>query len=461
MAPDGQGRAPEAGPGGAAPPPDPATLLRSRRYRVLLVFAAVVGVIVSIASWAFLELVHYLQVGVFEDVPDWLGFDTPPVWWPLPWLAFGGVITALAIQRLPGTGGHVPVDGLRSGGGPTRPVDLPGILLAAVASLGFGIVLGPEAPLILLGAGLAVLSFRATKADAPDTAVAVVAAAGAFAAISSLFGSPIIGAVIIVEAAGLGGATLPLILLPGLMAAGVGSLVFIGMGEWSGLSTSDYALQPITLPAYGGPTVSSFVWTVVLAVAAAVVVFAVLEVARAAREIVQRRPVLLSGAAAVVIAVLAIAFGELTDEPATLVLFSGQEAFGPIFDSPAGLSLSALALLLVLKALAWSISLGNFRGGPTFPALLLGGVAGLLAAELPGLSESPAVAVLMAAACVSILRLPLSSVIIVTVLAGSAGLAVTPLIVVGVAVAYISVMSLDAARSRYTAASAPGGSDTR
>ncbi len=424
---------------------------------MLLVLAAAVGVIVSIASWAFLEGVHYLQVGIFEDLPEWLGFDTTPVWWPLPWLAVGGLVTALAIRRLPGTGGHVPVDGLQSGGGPTMPVELPGILLAAFASLGFGIVLGPEAPLILFGTGLAVLSFRAVRRDAPDTAVGVVAAAGAFAAISSLFGSPIIGAVIVIEAAGLGGATLPVILLPGLIAAGVGSLVFIGMGDWSGLSASDYALAPISLPAFSGPGLGDFAWTVVLAVAAAVVTFAIVELARAARGAVQRRPVVLSGAAAIVIALLAIVFGELTDEPATLVLFSGQEAFAPLFDSPAGLSLSALALLLVCKGLAWSISLGNFRGGPTFPALLLGGVAGLLAAELPGLSETPAVAVLMAAACVSILRLPLSSVVIVTVLTASAGLGVTPLVVVAVAVAYTTTLSLAALRG---SPPEPGGDPT-
>ena len=43
-----------------------------------------------------------------------------------------------------------------------------------------------------------------------------MAAAGSFAAVSSIFGSPVIGAVLIIEAAGLGGPTLPLVLLPGL-----------------------------------------------------------------------------------------------------------------------------------------------------------------------------------------------------------------------------------------------------
>ena len=47
----------------------------------------------------------------------------------------------------------------------------------------------------------------------------------------------------------------------------------------------------------------------------------------------------------------------------------------------------ALALLLLFKGLAWSISLGNFRGGPTFPAIFLGVAAGLMAGHLPGYAE--------------------------------------------------------------------------
>lgn len=108
--------------------------------------------------------------------------------------------------------------------------------------------------------------------------------------------------------------------------------------------------------------------------------------------------------------------------------------------------MSTLAFLLLFKGLAWSISLGSFRGGPTFPALFIGTVGGLLAAHLPGFSETPAVAVLMAATAVSILRLPLSATVITLLLVSKAGLATAPLIIVAVVVAYLTIQTLSPAR---------------
>jgi H+/Cl- antiporter ClcA len=431
----------------AALPADPELLLRSKQYRVLLVFAAALGVVVSLASWGFLELVHVIQIGVYVDLPHDVGYDTAPAWWPLPWLTLAGVLTAFAVVRLPGGGGHVPADGLKTGGGATQPVEIPGVLLAALATLGLGLVLGPEAPLIALGMALGVLAVRLAKKDAPQQVQALMAAAASFAAISTIFGSPVVGAVIIIEAAGLGGAMLPLVLLPGLIAAGLGSMVFIGMGSWSGLSTSAWALTPFDLPAYGGPGWGHFGWTIVLGLAAAVVVVVIVELARLSKRLVSRRPFLLTTIAALAVGGLAIAFNQATDQPVDAVLFSGQEAFGSLMKEAPTLSLWTLALLVVFKGLAWSISLGNFRGGPTFPAIFLGVVAGLLAGHLPGFAETPAVAVLVGAGCVSMLRLPLSSVVIALLLTVNAGLDVAPLVIVAVAVAYIATEVLSARRA--------------
>ena len=60
----------------AAAPADPGATIRSKTYRVLLVLAALLGVLVSFASWCFLELVHWIQTEVYQTCPA--GWDCIP-----------------------------------------------------------------------------------------------------------------------------------------------------------------------------------------------------------------------------------------------------------------------------------------------------------------------------------------------------------------------------------------------
>src|SRR6202012_813647 len=281
----------------------------SRRLIPLLVLAAAVGVVVSLAAWGFLELIHQIQVGLFTDLPEELGYDNgAPAWFYVLVLGVAGLRPAGAIERRPGDGGHVPAEGLKIGGDPVQPIELPGIILAAFATIGGGLVLGPEVPLIALGAGLGVFAIRSLKRDTPVEAQAVMAAAGSIAAMSLLFGSPIIAAVILLEALGLDRKKLPLILLPGLLAAGVGSLISIGMGSLTGLSTSAYALGTLTLPPLDQPALAAFAWPFLLAIGGAAPAFAVMQLGLAPHRRTRRRPLIELPAAGVLVALLAILF---------------------------------------------------------------------------------------------------------------------------------------------------------
>lgn len=445
--------------------PDVSSTLLSRAYLVLLVISSLVGVVVSLAAWCFLELIHQIQQEVFHHLPSALGYHHgPPLWWSLPVLAIAGLITAFAIVRLPGNGGHIPAEGLKVGGGLTLPITVPGVVLAGLASIGLGTVIGPEAPLIAIGAGLAVATVGLARRPVPDQALTIVAAAGSFATLSFIFGSPIIAAVILIEATGLGGEKLPLVLLPGLIAAGIGGLVSIGMGSFTGLSTSAYALGPLPLASYARPDFGQFAWTIALALAVAVGSFAIMTGGLSSYRIVRARPFLTLPLAGLAVSGLAIAFSQSTDKGVEQVLFSGQDQLPGLISQAGTWSLSALALLVVFKGLAYAISLGSFRGGPTFPALFLGAAAGVMASHLPDFPMTAAVAVGLGAAFVSILRLPLSAVVLASVLTANSGLGSGPLIIVGVATAYLATLALSRRRppssvahgSPAVASSAPG-----
>jgi H+/Cl- antiporter ClcA len=418
------------------PPADPTAMIFTREYSRLLGLAGGVGLVSALGAWCFLTLVPWIQASVFEDLPVAIGFAEPPWWWPIPVLAVAGLITAFAIVRLPGAGGSVPAEGLGSGP-PTRPIDLPGVLLAGLATLGLGLVLGPSAPVIAIGAGLGLFVLDRVKKDAPEQVHMVIAFAGSCASFSMVFRSALVSTVIILEAAAVGGPMLTYLVLPGLLAAGVGSVVYLGLGSLSGLSVDAYAVYPLELAGMGNLTLVQVGWTIALAIVTAVSACGVTEVGRRVHRLAVARPFIVTPLAGVVVAVLAIVFG-LSGQSVDAVLFSGSSALVPLVDQAATLSVGTMASLLLLKGIAWSISMGSFRGGAVFPAIFMGTVGGFLASHLPGLPEGAAVAAVMAASVTAILRLPLSAVVIAAGLTASTGPTSLTLVVISVVVAHVA-----------------------
>ncbi len=413
-------------------------LIRSKGYLALLVIVAVLGVIVSLAAWGFLEGIHQIQQEMFVHLPHAVGYSgAAPTWWPLPILVIGSLITALAITRLAGDGGHIPAEGLATDG----PVDrwtLPGVVLAGLGTIGFGLVLGPEAPLIAIGSQLAVFAMISIRRGTPQQVLMIVAAAGSFATLSFIFTSPMIAAVLLIEAAGLGGPRLRVILLPGLLAAGTGTLVSLGLGHFTGLSSKAYAIGALPLGTAPRPTIVDFGWAIGVAIVVGVLATLAIHGGRTTRRLVApRRQVLVLPVIALATGGLAIAFFHATGHSTSEVLFSGQDQLPGLISQAGSWSFSALLLLVVFKGVAYTVSLGSLRGGPTFPALFLGAALGLMAWHLPGLPIQDGVAIGMAAASVAVLRLPLSCVVLVTVLCSHAGANVDPLIIVSVVAAYI------------------------
>ena len=340
---------------------------RARTYLRTLVYAAILGFPVALAAALFQSAIHDLIHLVWDVVPDHLGWTEPAGWYVILVPGLAGVLVALAV-RLPGHGGHSPLEGISTGA--VRPVDLPGILLAALATLGLGLVLGPEAPLIALGLGLGAVAVRLVRVGETETQLLVLA--GAFAAIAALFGGPLVAAFLLFELTAAGGRIpakqMGQALLPGFVAAGSGALVFTGVGDWPGVHTESLTLPP--LPPYETVQVSDLAWCLVVSVVIAGLVVAYRHLAHEVLARATARPLPALVVAGLLVGGLAVVFRAVADRPVDLVLFSGQQELPAIVAEG---SAGVLVLLVVAKGLAWALSLGaGFRGGPVFPAIAIG-----------------------------------------------------------------------------------------
>jgi H+/Cl- antiporter ClcA len=410
-------------------------LLRSRPYIVLLITAAILGVPVSALAFGFLKLTTSIETWVYTDLPHGVGFVSEPNWWPLLPLTVAGLVVGAIVRYLPGHGGEVPADGFHAGAGPPAAVALPSIALAAIVSISLGPVVGPEAPLIALGGGVAIWMVRLVRRDLPRQAAAVMAATGSFAAISTLLGSPLVGAFLLMEVTGVAGAMASATLVPGLLGAGIGALIFTGLGAITGEGTFSLAIPH--LPTTGRPTAAGFGWALVIGVLAALLCWLLRRIAATIRPAVERWRIPLTVVVGLAIAGLAIGYAAATNHGTADILFSGQADLPSLIEHASSYSVGAVLLLLLCKGLAYAGSLVAFRGGPTFPALFLGAAGGIAMSHLPGLGLIPGVAMGLGAMTVGMLRLPFTAVLLTTLFLGGDGVTVMPLVIVAVVVAHV------------------------
>ena len=410
-------------------------VIRSRPYIVALVLAAILGVPISAAAYGFLALVSWLQGYLFTDLPTQLTGGPPPAWWPIPWLVLCGLLSALTIQYLPGNAGHSPALGFKTGGGPPSGPELISVTLAALTTLSLGAVLGPEAPLIAIGGGLGALAVRSVKKDAPPMAVTIIASAGSFAAISTLLGSPLLGAFLIMEAAGVSGMTLSLVALPGLLAAGIGSLIFVGLDAWTGFGTFSLALTVV--PPEVDPTVATLAWALVVGIVCALVAWLIRGLSLNLRPLVHRGRIPVTMGLGLLVGLIAMTYQLISGRGFVEVLFSGEDAMPELVANAAEYSVGVLILLIVCKSIAYGLSLSAFRGGPVFPSMFIGAAIGVAMSGLPGMSLGAAIGMGIGGMCASMLRLPLTSALLAVVLLGADGASVTPEVIVAVAVAFV------------------------
>lgn len=415
--PDSAGRAP------ARPDPLPRHLL------AMSGIAVVVGLLAGAGASAFLWVEHKLQNLLWHDLPDWLGQSAAAPWLVVLILILGALIVHAAM-RLPGKGGHSPLAGF---GMDIGGREIGSVLIAALASLSAGAVIGPEAPLIAVGTALAAMALRRPGRPLQQVMMFV----GAMAAVSAIFGNPLVTAVLLLEFALVGGPALasPAVLLSALSGMAASYVLQVGLAGWSGLGQAELGLPG--LPSYTSLVPRDALVSIPLAVIVSAVVMAARLAAMEVETIARRRPLPTILAAAVVVAACAIGVDMITDGGLDLVLFSGESAMPQYL---AVTSLGTAVVILIGKAVAYIVSLGSgFRGGPIFPAVALGALlATITTLIVPGTSVSALAATSIAAATAGMLGMPFVSLLLGVMLTYPSGGATTILAVVGTVIGMIT-----------------------
>jgi len=410
-----------------------------KAYLRVIVIAALLGVPAALAAVAFTSLLHDVTHLVWEDLPDAAGWSEPPWWYVISVPALGGAIVA-ATLRLPGHGGHGALGGLSME--PLEPIGLPSALAAALATLGLGLVLGPEGPLIALGLTMGLVAARWLRAA--EQAGQAVVFAGAFATISTVFGGPLQAALLLFEVLARGGKLtgpqLWRVLIPGFVAAGTGALVFTGVADWPGVHEVELAIPG--LPPYPTVRIVDLAWCFPVAVASAVAVAASVRLASGVSARGVAHPEALLVGAGLGVGIVAVIFGEIADRPAELVLFSGQSNVPAVIAEG---SAGVLGLLIVSKVIAYALSLGGgFRGGPVFPAIAIGAAVGVLAAEvLPGVELTPALTAGIAAGAAASLQLPIFGALMASLLVGGGESETIPIAVLASVVGWFTAVAIE------------------
>jgi H+/Cl- antiporter ClcA len=410
----------------------------------LVLLGAAIGIPAALGAIAFFTAVHYLEELIWHTFPTALGEATPP-WYLVVFLpVLGGAIVAAARIALPGDGGRSPLGGMSHGATPVAYV--PGIVVAALGTLGFGLVLGPEAPVMAVGSAVGLVITSMVRAN--DQEKSVLSMAGIFSAISTLFGGPLVAGVMLTEGGIALGPTLIPILVPGFVAAAVGYLVFLGVGPYTGAPAP--GLQIPDLPAYIGTSVPDLMIAIVVGVLTAALIVAINRAAQRLASVRERRTgdrrwtvvagLLLGGLAVGSLAQLATAFGVAAQD----VLFSGQASIPALVSEP---SLVALVILVLAKAAAYVVSLATgFRGGPIFPAVFLGVGVAAFAVQAFGTSPTFAIAIGCAAGMAAQTRLVVTSMLFAALLVGSGGFDAIAGAVFATVASYLTVQALDPAR---------------
>ena len=321
-------------------------------------YALLLGVVGAVAGLVFLGVTDTGNNWYDVSDPGWFGGQ----WWWVAVTAAAGVVVGLlrSLTKLPAKipgliadikGAHVDT-GL-----------VPGIVTVSAVSLIGGASLGPEQALGAMGGGAGTWMARRKGLDKEDGDANVLNGfAGAY---GGLFSSTVIVVMLILEVARPGGQKFAKALVGGIIASSVSFGIYFTI------------VGAVFLDAYKVPSYTFEDWQLLAAIPlgllAAVVATVMVASIAALTRLFTRLPIpslakpTLGGA---VFGLIGVAL--------PLTLFTGSDQLKSVLQDAGTLGLGLLVAILFAKILAFAVSIGSgFVGGPIFPALFIGGTAGV------------------------------------------------------------------------------------
>jgi H+/Cl- antiporter ClcA len=394
------------------------------QFWVLMVYALGLGVFGACVALLFMGLIGFGNNWYTASDPGWFGGQ----WWWVGVTAAAGVLVGLLRQLT-----HLPartpslIEDLEHAHVDLRSV--PGIVAVSAASLIGGASLGPEQALGSMGGGAAEwISRRRGRLNDEDDEVNTLAGfAGAY---GGLFSSTVIVVMLILEVARPGGQRLTKTLFATIVSSSVSFGIYFAVAG------------TFFLDAYPVPSYKFEDWQLLAAVGlglfAAVVVTLLATVIKLAVGMFGR----LKGSPIVRPLIGGLVFG-VVGVILPLTMFTGSDQLKNVLDIGGALGTGFLAAVLVAKILTFAVSeASGFVGGPIFPALFIGGTAGVLVHQVfPGMPLGLAFTCMLAAVPGALVSAPFAVVLLAAFVTQVGALQTAP-ILIAVVTAFLAMESV-------------------
>ena len=390
----------------AAPP-----FTQTREFWVLIAYAVALGVIGAFAGLVFLGVIKLGGKWYTDSNPRWFGGH----WWWIAVTPAAGVAVGLLrrLTRLPEELLGLIADLKEEH---VNPKLVPGTVLVSAVSLIGGASLGPEKALSYIGGGAGEWLSRRRRLGRETARLNTLSGfAGAF---GGLFSSTVIVVMLILEIARPGGQRLSKALLGTVVASSVSFGIYFAI------------VGSVFLDAYQVPHYRFEDWQLLagipLGLFAAVVVTLLVMFFKLAAVAFGRLKL-----PAVAKPALGGAVFGLVGVALPLTLFTGSDQFKTVLKDAGTLGLGLLVAVLIAKMLTFAVSQeSGFVGGPIFPALFIGGTAGIIVHHvIPGVPLGLAFTCLLAAVPGGIVPAPFTMVLMAAFLTQVGALQTAPILI--------------------------------